>query len=125
MPTPTPRRFRFHLRTLLLLVTACAIACGILLRPTDPMRARNGMTKLEVWWNCGYPDFKLSENAWGYFMQRPITRVLMQFEDGVAVHAVCHVESEDRFDQSGGMLYPLPYEPELENATPREVGENR
>jgi hypothetical protein len=52
------RNLRFGLKSLLMVVSVCAAGLWVIARPTNPTLARQGMTKLEVWWRCGTPDAK-------------------------------------------------------------------
>jgi hypothetical protein len=56
----------YSIRTLLIAVTVCAIPLAILVRPTDPTRARKGMGRYEVWWYCGPPDHVDELVGWFY-----------------------------------------------------------
>lgn len=52
------RRFRFGLRTLLLVVAVAAALCAVASRRTDPMLVRKGMSRATVWWHCGWPAMR-------------------------------------------------------------------
>jgi hypothetical protein len=54
------------LRTILVLLTAAAMCCGVAARHTDPMLVRKGMSRAGVWWNCGSPVSSLTLGREGF-----------------------------------------------------------
>jgi hypothetical protein len=72
MDPPKKRRFRFGLRTLLVVTAVSAATCGVLTRRTDPLLVRKGMSPALVWWNCGWPASRTSTNSmtdWTYSIE--------------------------------------------------------
>lgn len=66
------RRFRFGLRTLLVVTAVAAATCGVLTRRTDPLLVRKGMSTAAVWWNCGWPAARTSTKSmtnWTYSVE--------------------------------------------------------
>jgi hypothetical protein len=87
MDAPNQRRFRFGLRTLLVVTAVFAATCGVLTRRTDPMLVRKGMSPASVWWNCGWPRSRTSTRSmtdWTYSIepvdQQP-TFLTVRFDD--------------------------------------------
>lgn len=78
MDEPKRRRFRFGLRTLLVAVGVVGGFLGLFARPTDPTLVREGMTKPEVWWQCGWPD-DTETDGWYYVVNNPDRRLSSVF----------------------------------------------
>jgi hypothetical protein len=98
MDNPHPPRFRFRLRTLLVVVAIAAVACGVATRRTDPLLARKGMSRATVWWHCGYPAARTmtkSMTDWTYYLEPASKRtnvLTVRFgDDGVTqAHLIKH-----------------------------------
>jgi hypothetical protein len=76
------------------------------------MLARKGMTKVEVWWSCGWPDYTLDAfpGDWFYDVDVPTAQVLVQFREGEAWGAYYYL-IPDTPVQVTPEFVPLPYQP--------------
>jgi hypothetical protein len=110
MDAPKKCRFRFGLRAILGLVALCGALLGILARRTDPLLARKGMTRAEIWWKCGGPDFVLQfvPDHWLYHLRGQPMDVNVIFENGKVVDASYVLYTDVQGEPE---LIPLPYVP--------------
>lgn len=109
MDAPRKRRFRFGLKAILGLTALCAAVMGIFARRTDPLLARKGMSKAEIWWKCGNPNYAI-QSSWVYFVDVPRMSVNLLFDDGVVIDANGVRPTNFRDPE----VFPLPYVPETD-----------